>query len=89
MPGKPKRNPNISHKDQAQWEARWQHAWQLRAEGLTYAEIGRRLGVTGQRAKYLTEHFVLRFAPHPLDIANGEADSNSVRCMNRWRDGRY
>lgn len=31
----------------------YEHAWLLRCEGLIYAEIGKRLGVTGSRAQQM------------------------------------
>ena len=38
-------------------EARREHAWLLRAEGLKYSEIGRRLGVTDQQAANMVAKF--------------------------------
>jgi hypothetical protein len=37
--------------------ARHEHAWLLRAEGETYAEIGRRLGVSRDRAGQMVRAF--------------------------------
>ncbi len=37
--------------------ARYEHAWLLRAEGETYAAIGRRLGVSGHRARQMVRGF--------------------------------
>jgi len=37
--------------------ARYEHAWLLRAEGLTYEEIGLRMGIGKQRASYLVHVF--------------------------------
>ena len=38
---------------QCYWAARREHAARLRAEKMTYAKIGRRLGITGMMAKNL------------------------------------
>jgi hypothetical protein len=38
---------------QLYWEARREHAWRLRMEGLTFRKIGKRLGVSGQQARIL------------------------------------
>lgn len=38
-------------------EARHCHAWMLRAEGLSMAEIGSHLGVTDKRASQLVRRF--------------------------------
>lgn len=35
------------------YQARWEHAWRLRQEGLTLQGIGDRLGVTRERARQL------------------------------------
>jgi len=39
------------------WKARYEHAWLLRCERLTYREIGERLGLSGERAKQLIHKF--------------------------------
>jgi hypothetical protein len=37
--------------------AHYEHAFMLRCEGATYREIGRRLGITGESARYAARRF--------------------------------
>lgn len=41
----------------AYWDARCEHAWLLRAEGLTFREIGQRIGITDSRAQQMVRKF--------------------------------
>jgi hypothetical protein len=43
--------------DDGYWSARNEHAWLLKAEGLTLREIGLRLGVSRERARQMIWHF--------------------------------
>jgi hypothetical protein len=47
--------------------ARREHAWRLRKERLTFAEIGKRLGVTKTRAQYLARAYSDRKRRYKLD----------------------
>lgn len=47
------RNPDMS----AYQYARYEHAWLLRAEGLTLDEVGSRFGVGGCRAAQMIKRF--------------------------------
>jgi hypothetical protein len=47
----------ITAEDREYWLARQEHAWLLRAEGMSYAEIGRRLGVCRARPRGMIRHF--------------------------------
>jgi DNA-directed RNA polymerase sigma subunit (sigma70/sigma32) len=43
----------MTHYDPEVSEARREHAWRLRKDGLTYQEIGERLGVTRERVRQM------------------------------------
>lgn len=47
------------------WRARKEHAWLLRAEGLTYRAIGARLGVGPERIRHLVWSFG-RYMAHAM-----------------------
>jgi DNA-directed RNA polymerase sigma subunit (sigma70/sigma32) len=44
-------------RDEDYWSARREHAWRLRAEGLTQHAIGMRLGVTRERVRQMLARF--------------------------------
>ena len=45
------------NKDNYYYHARWEHAWLLRAEGLTFSEIAKHFGVTTERARQMISQF--------------------------------
>jgi hypothetical protein len=55
-PARPGPQPPPPQKDPL-WRARWEHAFLLRCEGLTYRTIGERLGVSHERARGMVFRF--------------------------------
>jgi hypothetical protein len=72
-PVRPGPQPLPQQKDPL-WRARWEHAFLLRCEGLTYQQVGDRLGVGKERARQM----IFRFA-HILN-------RRCRRMRVRWED---
>jgi hypothetical protein len=56
-PIRPPPDPNGPDYRDPYWKARYEHAWLLRCEGLTYRTIGARLGLSHERARQMVMKF--------------------------------
>ena len=64
------------------WVARWEHAWLLRAEGRTYREIGKALGVSIERARQMVWRFG-ECVTLAMKKAKKHDDDRAVSCYQR------
>jgi hypothetical protein len=74
-------------RDQDYWSARREHAWLLRAGGLTLQAIGVRLGVTRERVRQMVARFAIGSGARPHGALRVAADYERLARLAEERFG--